>query len=882
MAIVKKVVTRKKVDEESIADTLKTLKNEESIAYVLNALKIEDKLVEVRILNTDNSTVSGYFNDPVQLEASIKPYDGKHNIFVTVNRINPSIVSLGDLNKLTDYATTTTKDDDITEYQFIFIDIDPIRPSNVSATDEEKAAAHGLCQQIKPYLKEMGLPEPFEMDSGNGYHLLLPTNLENTEENKLLIKKFLEALDFRFSSDKAEVDRTTYNPARITKVYGTMACKGEDTEDRPHRQSKMLHRPEIRKNTTIEQLQAVVVDCLPEVTQHSLPPEAKRRNIPEFIKEHGLDLAYSKPWNKNQLYVLSTCPWNKDHTNDSAYIIDYQNGAVDAGCHHNSCANENWQTLKEKLGIAEEKAEGRQKQSSVILGALADCEFFHDWEDEAYAVVPSGNHREILKISGKKFKRFLQSQYFLKKNSVAGKDAVTEALDIAEVKALFEGEERILEQRVAMTDDNEFFYDLVNSDFQVVKITRDACEVISDPPVNFIRRASMKAQVTPDLSVKPDQLIGLLKQYILIKQEDEYYLFVVTLITCFIKKIPHPILMLHGEKGAAKSTTMTMVKRIVDPCVQDLLAVPTGIDNLSLILNNHYLPAFDNVGMLTAEQANLLCMAVTGGRRSKRTNYSDADETFYDLLNCVLINGINIVSSQTDFLDRTITIEQERVKKNERKTEKKLWKAFDEDKPKILGAIFNTIKAAIPIYETVELEEVGRMADFTEWGYAIAQALGDKGEIFLNAYLKNQSKINDEALSSNPVSASMMSFMRNKEQWSGTKTNLLSLIETTAIEESINIRQKVWPADASAFSKRLKEVKSNLEEDGIFYEERRSGNGRTIVVTNDHAISSEEEAAFQAERSQCQTINFSRPVTSINPDNPFANIVPVSIEDELD
>ncbi|MDD3307943.1 MAG: hypothetical protein PHO29_12710 [Acetobacterium sp.] len=872
MAIVKKVVTRKKVDEESMAYALKTFKN-------------DDLLVEVRILNTDKGTVSGYFNDFNQLETSIKPYDGKYNIYNTISTINPSVFSYGTLNKLKEHATTTTKDADITAYQFVFIDIDPIRPSGVSATDEEKAAALVVSEQLKAYFKEMGLPEPFEMDSGNGYHLFLPTNLENTEENKLLIKKILEGLDFRFSSDKAEVDRTTYNPARITKLYGTMACKGENTEERPHRQSKMLHRPEIRKNTTIEQLQAVVADCLPEVTQHSLPPEAKRWNIPEFIKEHGLDLAYSKPWNNNQLHVLRTCPWNKDHTNDSAYIIDYQNGAVDAGCHHNSCANENWQTLKEKLGIAEEKAEGRQKQSSVILGALADCEFFHDWEDEAYAVVPSGNHREILKISGKKFKRFLQSQYFLKKNSVAGKDAVTEALDIAEVKALFEGEERILEQRVAMTDDNEFFYDLVDSDFQVVKITRDACEVISDPPVNFIRRASMKAQVTPDLSVKPDQLIGLLKQYILIKQEDEYYLFVVTLITCFIKKIPHPILMLHGEKGAAKSTTMTMVKRIVDPCVQDLLAVPTGIDNLSLILNNHYLPAFDNVGMLTAEQANLLCMAVTGGRRSKRTNYSDADETFYDLLNCVLINGINIVSSQTDFLDRTITIEQERVKKNERKTEKKLWKAFDEDKPKILGAIFNTIKAAIPIYETVELEEVGRMADFTEWGYAIAQALGDKGEIFLNAYLKNQSKINDEALSSNPVSTSMMSFMRNKEQWSGTKTNLLSLIETTAIEESINIRQKVWPADASAFSKRLKEVKSNLEEVGIFYEERRSGNSRRIVVTNDNPISSEEEAAMQAERSQCQPTDFSRlNLTSSNPDNPFTNIssVPVSIEDELE
>lgn len=189
--------------------------------------------------------------------------------------------------------------------------------------------------------------------------------------------------------------------------------------------------------------------------------------------------------------------------------------------------------------------------------------------------------------------------------------------------------------------------------------------------------------------------------------------------------------MLHGEKGAAKSTTMTMVKRIVDPCVQDLLAVPTGIDNLSLILNNHYLPAFDNVGMLTAEQANLLCMAVTGGRRSKRTNYSDADETFYDLLNCVLINGINIVSSQTDFLDRTITIEQELCQKEWKKNRKNSESAFlMRINLKFSVPSSTLLKAAIPIYETVELEEVGRMADFTEWGYAIAQALVTKVKYF--------------------------------------------------------------------------------------------------------------------------------------------------------
>lgn len=56
-------------------------------------------------------------------------------------------------------------------------------------------------------------------------------------ENVDLIRDALHALAHRWGDDQVGVDVTVFNPARIWKLYGTMARKGDSTPDRPHRKS---------------------------------------------------------------------------------------------------------------------------------------------------------------------------------------------------------------------------------------------------------------------------------------------------------------------------------------------------------------------------------------------------------------------------------------------------------------------------------------------------------------------------------------------------------------------------------------------------------------------------------------------------------------------
>jgi len=81
-------------------------------------------------------------------------------------------------------------------------------------------------------------------DSGNGSHLTAKIDLPNDEQTRDLVKDCLEALDSKFSDDKVKVDTSTFNAGRIWKIYGTMARKGSNTTDRPHRMAKILEAPE--------------------------------------------------------------------------------------------------------------------------------------------------------------------------------------------------------------------------------------------------------------------------------------------------------------------------------------------------------------------------------------------------------------------------------------------------------------------------------------------------------------------------------------------------------------------------------------------------------------------------------------------------------------
>lgn len=108
-------------------------------------------------------------------------------------------------------------------------------------------------------------------------------------------------------------------------------------------------------------------------------------------------------------------------------------------------------------------------------------------------------------------------------------------------------------------------------------------------------------------------------------------------------------------------------------------------------MDNTFIPMFDNVGSINNDLSDESCRGVTGSGNADRRLYSDNKSVVRQYKRAILINGINTPTNNGDFMDRALPLEYERVPKNERLTESELWAAFEQEHPKLLGAVLDAL-----------------------------------------------------------------------------------------------------------------------------------------------------------------------------------------------
>lgn len=212
------------------------------------------ELIEIRVLNATGRldggnfykrTLSGYFDnhaDLLKALALIKNFTYSGAYF-SLQVIDKRLIGRA-FNRLK-VSDVTTSDKDVLAYRWLPLDFDPVRPAGISSSDAELKAALALRDKVAPIIKErLGLPEPLLAMSGNGGHALfrLP-DWPADAEHIAIMKNMLANISKEFSTLEVNIDTSVFNPARIWKLYGTAAHKGdavsagEYREARPHRES---------------------------------------------------------------------------------------------------------------------------------------------------------------------------------------------------------------------------------------------------------------------------------------------------------------------------------------------------------------------------------------------------------------------------------------------------------------------------------------------------------------------------------------------------------------------------------------------------------------------------------------------------------------------
>lgn len=467
---------------------------------------------------------------------------------------------------------------------------------------------------------------------------------------------------------------------------------------------------------------------------------------------------------------------------------------------------------KDKRALILEELDGRE---DVVL--------FHDEQDRGYIAINIDGARKVLPCNGRSLRMLLSKMSWDMFGESLNTEQVKSIQSALEGNACFKGTQIPLSNRVCMNREG-LWYDLANENGQAIKVTNEGWEVVNTPPILFKRYSHHKEQVIPIAGGD----VELFLKYINILNPEHKLLLLVFLVSCFIPGFPHAMLAIFGAQGSSKSTLSKLARQLVDPSLVDVSGLPNNQKELVQTLAHHHFIFFDNLSYLSEEASDTICKAITGSGFSKRELYENDEDVIYNFMRCIGINGINLVATRPDLLERSILLELNRIEPSSRKSEKEIYTNFKEDLPKILGGVFDVLVKALKIRPNIEVSLLPRMADFSLWGCAIAEALGYTKDEFLNAYRNNINHQTEMLIQENIVATAIIAFMEDKKEWEDTPTQLYDQLSSGSSFISIDVKDKSWPKGAAALSRKLNEFSTPLKQMGISVTIKTHGTRRSI------------------------------------------------------
>lgn len=463
----------------------------------------------------------------------------------------------------------------------------------------------------------------------------------------------------------------------------------------------------------------------------------------------------------------------------------------------------------------------RKSQSTLLVELACKAELWHTaGQGTSYATLPVAGHAEHWPIrSTGTFKTWLARQFHREHGKAPGGQALADALNVIEGQANFDGPEHPCFVRAA-EHEGQLFLDLANSTWQAVVIRPDGWKVIEskDCPVRFRRAKAMLALPTP---VKGGD-IAELRRFVNVT-DDSWPLLLGWLVAALRPCGPFPILMILGEQGSAKSTTARVARALTDPNKAPLRSEPREPRDLMIAAENGWIAAYDNLSFLPGWLSDSLCRLSTGGGFATRALYADCEETIFDAMRPVILNGIEEPGTRSDLLDRCVILQLPRIPEAKRRTEAEFWRDFNEAHGRLLGAVLSAVSLAMKRLPETRIDRLPRMADFALWATAAEPGLGLQAGDFMAAYTSNRDAANETALESSPVAKHILQ-LAELDDWQGTAAELLDAIEDTASEAEKKL--KTWPKSPRSLSGTLKRLAPNLRASGVEIEYGTTGRGR--------------------------------------------------------
>ena len=384
------------------------------------------------------------------------------------------------------------------------------------------------------------------------------------------------------------------------------------------------------------------------------------------------------------------------------------------------------------------------------------------------------------------------------------------------------------------------YYDLNDAEGNIVEIRAKGWKIVQESPVPF------NTTGLPVPIPESGGTIALLMPYLNIKPDD-FSLAYAWVLSALWQDGKYPILYITGPHGSGKSTITRILRNLVDPVATPLNEPPSSIREMNVYAHNTVVVAYNNVSKITDAMSDAFCRMATEGGAINRKLFTNAEQSTLSTNRPVIINGITAATYRPDFHNRTLFLKSELLADTDYPAFAKQLDKYPSDYPKIMGALFDGLVAALKNKGSTVLDKSPRMVEAATLVTAAEPGMGIESGTFVKRFMKQQQDGMLDAIENTVVGSFVYhTLLGTKTQWVGTRTEIL---------EAIKADSKVFglkPNTAQAVTRALTDLVPVFAALGILINfEYRRGNDRLISIYRDNVV----EADFSKPRIERVRLN---------------------------
>jgi hypothetical protein len=295
------------------------------------------------------------------------------------------------------------------------------------------------------------------------------------------------------------------------------------------------------------------------------------------------------------------------------------------------------------------------------------------------------------------------------------------------------------------------------------------------------------------------------------------------LATFFTELCPtRPHLVIRGEKGSSKTTSVRVLLRLLFGPYVDVCGVPEKRDDLIAMASNSHLVALDNLDEFTPWLRDMLATLSTGRNDEKREYYTTND------LAQIRSRCWTVITARTpdtlqrdDIVDRLLLLSVERIEDAERTREHALLEEVYHRRNAWWGDVLTALNGVV-----AEIRRAGvparaglRMEDWAALGAAMARARGQE-DLWERSLERVRTAQGAFLLDENVINSAIETWLASA-QYTDSPLLTRELYEhcTNALF-GVNRPDSSWPRSVKQFGRRLagvrRELRDRLRAEGVY------------------------------------------------------------------